>query len=92
MNKNINPRREILAYEPEDPLLQEDFSQELDFDVESVLQTIEQENIMGTEIDTINSTSMTVQCQTFRTSPKVPIFNNCKIGSIGNIHVHIHKN
>ena len=78
--------KEIVNYEPEDPLLSEDFTQDLNFDVGSMLNEIEQ-NVAISQINTANNVSTTMQCQTKkRSSPYIPIFNNCKIGSIGNIH------
>lgn len=32
------------------------------------------------------------QTATKKSSPTIPLFTNCKIGSIGAIHFHIHKN
>ena len=85
-----NTNREVVQYEPEGPLLAADFNEDLDFDVGSILNEIENNNIQYTQRE--SSTSMTVQKQTIRRSPNVPIFQNCKIGSIGIIHLHIHKN
>ena len=91
-DRNEGKRTEIINYEPEDPLLQDDFNQELDFNVVQVLDNIEKENFLMTQFDQNNSTFMTVHRQTLRRSPNVPIFNNCKIGGIQNLHIHIHKN
>ena len=91
-DRNEGKRTEIINYEPEDLLLQDDFNQELNFDVAQVLDNIEKENFSMMQFDQNNSTSMTVHCQTLRRSPNVPIFNNCKIGGIQNLHIHIHKN
>ena len=92
-NEQVDPKnKEIVQYEPEDPLLSEEFNQDIDFDVGSILQEIEQNNMSCTQRENTTSTSMTVQKQTIRKSPNIPIFQNCKIGSIGQIHFHIHKN
>ena len=91
--KNQNVCKEIIAYEPEDPILQDDFNQDLQFDVESVLQEIEQESVSLTQMETSQtSTSMVVQKQKIKKSPVIPLFNNCKIGTISNLHIHGHKN
>ena len=87
--KMSEKNKEIVAYEPEDPLLQEDFNQELDFDVQAVLNDIEKENVSMTQVQTTNATSMTLQRQK---SPNIPIFSGCKIENINNLHIHIHKN
>ena len=88
------PRQEVVAFEPEDPLLQEDFNHDLNFDVESVLQDIEKQLVSLTQTDNNanTTTSMMYQKETYKKSPNIPIFNNCKIGSIGNLHIHFHKN
>ena len=100
--KNIPPKekqpekpketsRELIPFESKDPLLQDDF-EDVDFDVHAVLNDIEQ-NLAISQIDTITNKATTVQCHTKKkSSPTIPIFNNCKIGNIGNIHFHIHKN
>ena len=91
-HKETYTSREIVQFEPEDPLLQSDFAEDLDFDVNAVLNDIEQ-NVAISQIDTVTNKATTIQCQTKKKgSPTIPIFNNCKIGSIGNIHFHIHKN
>ena len=93
IQSNDTPHQcEIVAYEPEDPLLKEDFNEELNFDVQAFLQDIEEENMSLTQVDTTKSTSMTVQRQTVKRSPKIPIFSGCKIGTINNLHIHVHKN
>ena len=83
--------KEIVQYEPEDPLLQNDFNEDLDFDVGAILGEIEETNIAVSQVDKINKTCTTVQQQVIKKSPNIPVFQNCKIGSIGNIHLHIHK-
>ena len=89
---NNTVMNQVVQYEQEDPLLQDAFNESFNFDVNAVLDDIEQ-NVAISQIDTTNSKSTTLQCQTIKkTSPKIPIFNNCKIGSIGQIHFHIHKN
>ena len=90
--KTDKNNREIVQFEPENPLLQEDFAQNLDFDVRAILNDIEQ-NVAISQIDTLNTRSTTLQCQTKKkSSPSIPIFNICRISTIGNIHHHIHKN
>ena len=89
-NQQKSPK-EIVQYEPEDPLLQEEFSQELDFDVNSILQQIEEENIHISQNVKGNTKTMTLEKHHVKRSPSIPIFSNCKIGSIGNIHIHLHK-
>ena len=90
--KNDGNNKQVVIYEPEDPILQEEFNEELNFDVEAVLQQIEEESVSLTQTDTSLSTSTTIQHQKIRKSPNIPIFNNCKICSIGNLHIHVHKN
>ena len=97
--KDTNPEEktqpkqmEIVQYEPEDPLLKDDFDQELNFDVESVLQQIEEESVSMTQLDTVSGHATNFQCQKIKKSPVVPLFNNCKIGTITNLHIHVHKN
>ena len=89
---NVQTGKEIVAYEPEDPLLAAEFKEDLNFDVETFLSDIEKESVSMTQIETANLTSTTVQRQTYKRSPNIPIFNNCKIGKIENLHIHVHKN
>ena len=84
--------KEIIQYEPEDPLLAADFNEDLNFDVCEMLNEIEKSSIQYSQVDKNSATCTTIEKQTTRRSPKVPIFQNCRIGSIGNIHLHIHKN
>ena len=87
------PSKEIVAYQPEDPLLQANFNEEIDFDVQEVLTNVEKESFLLMQVEPNSGTSMTVQCQTVsRRSPNIPIFSNCKIGQIQNLHIHLHKN
>ena len=92
-NQNVSEptSKEIVQYEPEDPLLQESFQDELNFDVEAVLQDIEKQLVSLTQTENSSTTSMTYQRETIKKSPNIPIFNNCKIGNIANLHIHIHK-
>ena len=90
--KNDTPDQQLVRYEPEDPLLQDDFPDDMNVDVQALLQDIEQDTFSITQVETNTSSSMTLQRQTVKKSPNVPIFNNCKIGSIGNLHIHVHKN
>ena len=85
-----NIGNQLVLYEQEDPL-QDDF-EDFNFDVNVVLDEIEQ-NVAISQVDTGNNKSTKLQCtNNKKISPKIPIFSNCKIGSIGNIHFHIHKN
>ena len=90
-DKQPSTSKEIIQYKPEDPLLQEDFNQDMDFDVSEMLNEIEK-NVAFSQVQSANNVSTTVQCQTKKkSSPSIPLFNNCKIGTIGNIHIHFHK-
>ena len=71
---------------PEDPLLDTP-----NFDIASILDTIEKENTM-TMMQTSGSNNITntlMQRQTIKKSPQIPIFQNCKIGTI---NININKN
>ena len=82
---------EVVQYEPEDPILKDDFAQELNFDVAEILNDIEDEiQISQVANVTTASTSTTVEKHMAMKSPKIPLFSNCKIGSIGNINIHVH--
>ena len=83
--------KEVVLYEPEDPLLKADFQEELNFDIDTVLQEIEEENFQFSQNINANATTTTVEKHVVKKSPNLPLFNNCKIGSIGNIHIHVHK-
>ena len=77
--------------ESEDPLSDDGFGPDFDFDVGAMLQQIEQNTVEFTQKDNSAMVSTTMQKQTIKKSPNAPIFQNCKIGSIGNIHIHVHK-
>ena len=93
-NVNVNSENLIvpLFEEPEDP-----FADYLN--VEEILQSIEKQNTVMTQKDNsdqnssnLMTTTTSVTQKTVQKSPQIPIFQNCHIGSIGNFHVHIHKN
>ena len=53
--ENSNSKgKEVVQYELEDPLLQDDFVEDLDFDVGSMLNEIEQ-NVAISQVDTITN-------------------------------------
>ena len=86
--------KEIVQYEPEDPLLKEDFAQDLNFDVNELLNNIEEEIAISqvANVTTVTTTTTTTyEKHLVKKSPQIPLFSNCKIGSIGNIHIHLHK-
>ena len=58
-NSDENQQRITKELSTEDPILQEEFSQELDFDVNSLLQQIEEENIAISQNVTAASTTTT---------------------------------
>ena len=90
--KQQEKENQIVEYEPEDPLLKEDFAQELNFDLSEYLKEIEEENMAVTQVEKNATVCTTYQRQMIKKSPKAPLFSNCKIGSIGNINIHFHKN
>ena len=90
-NRNVVPptatvtREELVQYEPEDPFAGSDIP---DFDLGQIMETIEKENRISmtqTAYDSVsNTTNITQQSQYVhhKRSPQIPVFNNCKIGSI----------
>ena len=76
--------------EQEDPLLQDFNNDGENFDLVQILDTIEKENMHLSQINVNNNVTTTMQQSTVRRSPQVPMFQNCRIGSIGEIHFHIH--
>ena len=81
-NSNLIVPYEHNIFEEEDPLLDSP-----NFDLESILKSVEKEN---TTVQSQTSSATTImQRQKVKSSPQLPIFNNCKIG---NINIHIHKN
>ena len=83
--------KELIPFESEDPLCDDGFGPDFDFDVNEMLQEIEQNTVQYTQSDKSGVVSTTMQKQTIKKSPNIPLFQNCKIGSIGNIHIHVHK-
>ena len=84
-----DPGNLIVPYESEDPLMDDEIP---DFDLNAIMETIEKENNTLSLSQNANSTSVTTtttsitqQRQVVKRSPKLPMFNNCKIG---NIHIH----
>ena len=73
---------ELVEYESENPL-----ADIPEFDLQNIIDTIEQESMTTTQTD--HSTTTVAQKTTYKRSPQIPIFQNCKIG---NINIHIHKN
>ena len=71
----------VVPFENEDPLLDS-----LDFNIEALLETIENENNIQTQEVTCGNITKTttkiMERQTTKKSPQIPIFNNCKIGTM----------
>ena len=83
------PQNQIVAYESEDPFQDTDIP---DFDLAQIMETIEKENTIMMHNSTEGSSMKTTMQQrqvVQRKSPQIPIFNNCKIGSI---NITINKN
>ena len=70
--KNDTPDQQLVRYEPEDPLLQDDFPDDMNVDIQALLQDIEQDTFSVTQVETNTSSSMTLQRQTVKKSQNVP--------------------
>ena len=69
----------VVRYEPEDPVLQE-FQNNTDFDVSSILESIEKENFSMTQTrQNENVTTTMMQRQMVHKSSQVPIFKIAKL-------------
>ena len=88
-NNTTNNEKQIVCYEPEDPFGLDD-NMITDFDLGQIMETIEKENTLSMT-QAVGSTTTTMQKREFvqKRSPQVPIFNNCKIGTI---NITINKN
>ena len=105
MNKNILPLESALA--PYTPPQVKDTNQEVDFDIIELLNDVEEDEYLmqaatqierqNTQFDnnsvkTSTSTNTTTSKPVIKkTNPFEGTFQGCRIGSIGNIHIHIHK-
>ena len=81
-NVNNNNNKMLVPYESEDPFGDEEIP---DFDLRQIMETTEKENftITQTASETSKMTNIMQQCQLVqKRSPQIPIFNNCKIGTI----------
>ena len=78
-------QKQLVPYELKDP-----FADKLDFDIAGILECIKQETKTMSQSTSEETTTTTVsQHTTIKKSPRIRIFNKCKIG---NKNINIHKN